>query len=193
MKINRKFVLQLLSILFGIVGGYLFYYFVSIELIKSLLYLDNISGISIYICHILFFYLVCKIFFRLRVTKVDKSIAVILYFILLYIAFFDRFNLGRRVITFNPFDLSGQTMITTLLNIMIFLPFYTILRWTINSNHMKRYFFIWLLAALLIETIQYIFMIGIFDFTDIILYLIGYLLGIKLYHCIFNTDKIKTI
>lgn len=185
---KKELGLNFLLMVFSIIGGYLFYYFISMDVIIRIYHnLNNASGIFIYACHIFFFFWILKVMFKLKITKWEQKIAAILYGILMYLAFFDRFDLGRREFNINPLDfLTTQSIMTVILNIVIFLPFFTILKWLFNNNSNKNNFLIWIFISIFIETLQYITMRGIFDIADIVLYLVGYLIGIKLYEFFFK-------
>lgn len=186
---NKKEIgLNFLLMAFSIIGGYLFYFFISMEIIIRIYHnLNNASGIFIYVCHIFIFFWILKVMFKLKITKWEQKIAAILYGILMYLAFFDRFDLGIREFNINPLDfLTSQSIMTVILNIVIFLPFFTILKWLFNNNTNKNNFLIWIFISIFIETLQYITMRGIFDIADIVLYLVGYLIGIKLYEFFFK-------
>lgn len=166
--------------------SYIFYWFVSLRIINIVYYIDTLpKGIFLYFCHIILFYFLTKVVFRIKLLNFEKIILILTYFIFLLLCFFDRVYIGERVINLNPFDLINTVynngIIVLLLNIAVFCPFYTAIKW-INKNIKPRIaFIIFFLFALSIEIIQFFTMSGIFDVIDIALYVIGYYLGYLIY------------
>lgn len=187
MSDKRNILLNVIGMILCIVLSYLFYYFISMDFINLFYSVNEVNGFFLYLCHIAFFWYIYKTLFKLRITKVEKAIALIIYLFIMYIAFFDRFDLGRREINLNPInDLSSSAIPIMVLNIAIFLPFYTILKWNFKSHTGKIDICICLIISIIIESIQYITMRGIFDIVDIIMYLLGYFLGKILYSFFFK-------
>lgn len=79
-------------------------------------------------------------------------------------------------------------------NIGLFIPFSIILRTTFKIYKFKTLFFLTMLFSISIEILQYFFQIGVADIDDVILNLLGAVIGIFLYRVIFrrNFSPIKS-
>lgn len=188
---NKGLVLKnILIFIISAVIGFLFYWIVSMRIIDSLYYIDtDLKGFILYFSHVLFFYLFFKVIFKMDIYFFEKIIVSVVYFILMFMMFFDRVYIGRRIININPFDfintMKDTGIITIVLNCLVFSPFYTSIKWILNKLDAKKIFIIFLVFSIGIEIVQYITMSGIFDVVDILLYVIGYFIGVKIYNYLF--------
>ena len=187
---KNNFLKNSLMFLLSIPLGYSFYWFISLKVINAIYYIDTLSkGLFLCFCHIFLAYFLLKIIFNMKVYQYEKIILIISYFILMFLSFFDRVYLGDRIINLNPFDIINTIyndgIMTLLLNIVIFCPFYTAMRWIKREANIKFTFILFFLFAISIEIVQYFTMSGIFDVIDIILYIIGYFIGVLIYKFIF--------
>lgn len=183
---KKEFLKNIILFFSAVISSYLFYYYVSMDLINQYYSLTEDRGLVLYGCHIIFFYLLLKLIFSVKITKLDKLLSVITYICILYMALFDRFDLGQRVINLNPLDgLISQGIMQMILNIIVFFPFYTIQNWLGHFTR-KQYYIVFFICVIAFEFIQYLTMRGIADINDIILNAIGYMCGIKLHYYFFR-------
>lgn len=186
---RKKICLNIAVILFSVVIGYLFYYYISMDMINQFYPVSEENGLVLYLCHIVFFLVLLKVIFGIEITKVDKVLSSIMYFTILYMAMFDRFELAERKINLNPFQgFFDEGFIQMILNILVFIPFYSVLTWFLTLDKTKS-LLLFIVFVFLIESYQYISMTGIFDVTDILLNLVGYFCGIKVYDVLFDNEK----
>lgn len=108
----------------------------------------------------------------------------------MYLTFFDRVELLESKINLNPFGiidtLKEEGIFSMILNILIFVPFYTALKWLNLKMNNKGYFIIFIIFIFIIESLQYFTLRGFFDVSDIILYIGGYFIGIGIYILLFD-------
>lgn len=192
MNTLRKDVLLKNIILFFIsmIISYIVYQFISMNMINAVYNIDSdLKGIFLYLCHVESLYLLLKIVTKLKIYKFEKIILVLSYFLLMMLMFFDRVDIGKRVFNLDVFDLihtiKAVGVSSSVLNILIFIPFYTAMKWLQDGLHGRTICIVFLLFSIGIETIQYITMCGIFDVVDIILYVIGFIIGKKMYDFLF--------
>ena len=77
--------------LLSIVTAYFFYTSISLPLLGQLYLIDSEGKmLCLYLSHIVFFYLLFKVVLQLRVFQPEKGMALIVYVLLMYAAFFDR-------------------------------------------------------------------------------------------------------
>lgn len=174
-------------VVLSIVLGYGIYYNISMEFIGRFYFIDDVRAIFLITCHALLIYSLLKFILYLKFNTTEKIILSIVYICVLYMALIDRFNIGRHVINFNLFNsISEEGMMQMIMNIMLFMPFYTVQTWLSDyvfkiQCKFKIEMIIFFTFVIFVETIQFITMRGIFDILDIILNTIGYLSGIMLY------------
>lgn len=184
---KKNFVTKnILIFIASIVIGYAFYWIVSMRIIDSLYYIDTeLKGFFLYFCHVILFHLFFKTIFKIDIYYFEKIITSIAYFILMFLMFFDRVYIGARVLNLNPFDIINTIketgIISLVLNILSFCPFYTLIKWLNKDMSHKTILFLFLVISIGVEFAQYITMSGILDIVDIILYVIGYFIGVKIY------------
>lgn len=170
--------------LLSIVTAYFFYTSISLPLLGQLYLIDSEGKmLCLYLSHIVFFYLLFKVVLQLRVFQPEKGMALIVYVLLMYAAFFDRagYDVIRRS-NLDPFALFAyNNMETIMLNIAIFLPFHTVLHWVLPNRRKAFYIALTLFVAVGVEVVQIISGKGMFDLVDLNLYLIGYFCGYLLY------------
>lgn len=176
--------------------AYMFYWFFGLPIINRFYYIDTIQkGIFLYSLHVMFFYLFIKVLTKIQIFHFEKIIILISYFILMYLTFFDRIELLESKINLNPFGivdtLKEEGFSSMILNILIFVPFYTALKWLSLKMNNKGYFMTFIMFMFVIESLQYLTLRGFFDVSDIILYMCGYFTGKGIYKFLFDDYKIK--
>ena len=103
---NKDLIKSILIFLICISLSYIFYWFVSLRIINIVYYIDTLpKGIFLYFCHLILFYFLTKVVFRIKLLNFEKIILILTYFIFLLLCFFDRVYIGERVINLIPFDL----------------------------------------------------------------------------------------
>ena len=160
------------------------------ELINPIYNINTITkGLFLIFCHIEIFYLFIKILFKLKIHLFEKMLLISSYFLMMLVIFFDRIYLTERLLNFNIFEIINTMkesgLLITVLNILVFCPFYTAIKWIQKDLTFIKIFTIFMIFSISVEIIQYIMMWGIFDIIDIIFYTIGFFIGVKLYNFLF--------
>ena len=160
------------------------------ELINPIYNINTITkGLFLIFCHIEIFYLFIKILFKLKIYMFEKILLISSYFLMMLVMFFDRIYLTERLLNFNIFEIINTMkesgLLITVLNILVFCPFYTAIKWIQKDLTFIKIFTIFMIFSISVEIIQYIMMWGIFDIIDIIFYTIGFFIGVKLYNFLF--------
>lgn len=167
--------------------SFIFYHYISMDVINIFYNVVDYKGYLLYICHFIYFFLLIKILLNIKINKFDKMLFIIMYFMIAFIFLFDNENLYIRISNINPFNfkyISGFYQL--IINFFIFIPLYTIQN-LINKRTKLFYNFIgFLIFSFIIEIYQYITLKGIFDIVDILSYTFGYILGIMFYKFCFN-------
>lgn len=145
------------------------------------LYLHNTIHILAILVQGFFIFTIFKQILEKKISKISMYMIWICYFCILLFVLFIRL-VGNRGINLNPFDFINSLksdhmfFLTMIMNILIFAPLGYFFR--------KKTFIISLISIVIIslsvETIQYIFKLGIFDIDDILLNTIGFIIGYKL-------------
>ncbi|MBO4998407.1 MAG: VanZ family protein [Lachnospira sp.] len=175
---------NLLIIALGILCGYLFYYFILMDIIDSFC---NLSS-TMYIITSLFALALCLIAFpfllwviiKKRVTRLWFRIVTILYFCLLILVFWGRPSY-ERVFSLNLIAAladciqSREMLLQMILNLAVLFPLGYLFRF--KSIPYKKSILCFLGISFIIEIVQYITKRGSFDIFDIILYITGMTLG----------------
>ena len=189
MNDKKDYLISATILLIFIPVAYLFYWFFGLPIINRFYYIDTIQkGVFLYSLHVMLFYLFIKVLTKIQIFYFEKIIIIISYFILMYLTFFDRVELLESKINLNPFGiidtLKEEGIFSMILNILIFVPFYTALKWLNLKMNNKGYFIIFIIF--IIESLQYFTLRGFFDVSDIILYIGGYFIGIGIYILLFD-------
>lgn len=180
---KNKIYLTILIII-SLVVGFIIHRSIVAELLTTF-----VPGMSMYTwVHICAIFLESAFIFLVSVQVINKSInksAMYMiwscYFVVLAFGLFAR-QIGFNGMNLNPlafiqgFKEDPQSIIVICMNIVFFIPMGYLFR------NRKNFFSIAviLLILLSIETIQYIFKLGIFDVDDIIFNFIGFLIGYKI-------------
>lgn len=191
MNDKKDYLISATILLICIPVAYLFYWFFGLPIINRFYYIDTIQkGVFLYSLHVMLFYLLIKVLTKIQIFYFEKIIIIISYFILMYLTFFDRVELLESKINLNPFGiidtLKEEGIFSMILNILIFVPFYTALKWLHLKMNNKGYFITFIMFMFVIESLQYFTLRGFFDVSDIILYIGGYFIGIGIYKLLFD-------
>lgn len=133
--------------------------------LKSLIYF------TILMIQILFFYNLIYLIIHRNINTTYLNILTLLYTLLLITLLFGRPE-NTRVINLNPFS-SKLTNIITLCNIVLFIP----LGILFNKLSITKTILTSILIITLVESLQFIFRVGIFDICDIIFNVLGITVG----------------
>ncbi len=199
-------ILKVISILPAIVLGMLLHYFVTLELGLNLFGASRANSFIMLFGQIVVFYFVLQlIFFRGKYwTRFEFILALVVYSIVLFAGLIFRgsfiiggFSLVDQYIwnrvELNPFSFIQDFMVDrdslkiAFINVMLFIPLPLLL----FLNRMKPRYWAALTLFVLIELMQLVLGQGIFSLGDIILYFVGFLLGIALLKIIHS--KINTV
>lgn len=171
-----------IKVIISIISGYLIHYYIISEVLTRFLYIDLQYQAVIYLSalaiQIAFIYAIIT---QVVNRKIDKKMFILLlscYFLVLVFLLFGR-KAGVRGFNFYPLsfikDLSYDTspLFLSLMNVLFFVPIGYLIG---KKKKIISALFI-LLLCLSIESIQYIFSLGIFDIDDIILNTVGFYIG----------------
>ena len=179
-----KYILKLIVVfLISLALGLALYHY----LIMELLLLLGVPCFNVILGFIYFFITSLIIFFILKRFLLKKNkygpyIWFLLYLIVLAIGLLFR-NVYVQAIELNPFAFiyaffdDPLSIFTTLINVVGFIPAYPLLYCMKRNIRFSKTVIIFGLISILIEFIQYIFARGVFSLSDVLLYLIGFMLG----------------
>lgn len=83
----------------------------------------------------------------------------------------------------------NDSVVLLFLNIAVFIPFYTVVKWLKQSLNDRMIFILFILCTLSVEVLQYVTMRGMLDLADIILYTLGYGAGCLAYKTVMKFVK----
>lgn len=120
-------------------------------------------------------------FFRLLLTghlrRQTLRLLYIIYFVALFFLLFLK-NIGMQGLTLNPFsflqELSWGSHFVPIMNLLMFIPMGLLFRPRVSNLLLS------LIAILGVESIQYFAHLGVFDLGDIVLNMLGILIGSSL-------------
>lgn len=185
--LKSKKALKILLLLFSVLIGFVLYLTIFINILP--MFFSNMENIEKNILAILIIiftvYILIAIVFNLD-TKVERYVILILYLIVLLLGLLrpDQSNFGETgIYSWNPigfiFDVQNDdlSLIIMFINILIFVPMYFLLAYAnVFKNFLSR-LIIFEIFIFLIEYLQVLLKIGIFDLSDIFLYNIGFCIG----------------
>lgn len=136
---------------------------------------------------LLLYYLILSIKNK-QVRKYQIHIVFLIYLIcILTLTFFKgAYGDGVAGINLNPleiindFNLSSNTLLLLLGNLFLYIPIGIYIRYILNISSIKLFLGI-IIYCIIIESIQYITKLGIFDINDIILNSCGFIIGVLIY------------
>lgn len=116
------------------------------------------------------------------------------YSLLIYLTLFCRIGeysgINLNLFIYNEFDISNlPALIFTIFNLFIFMPFGFIKYRTKTMNFLS--FIIFIVIAIAIEYLQLYLHVGVFDISDIILYIAGFIIGRVIRNCYLRIIKRK--
>ena len=178
----------------SIIIGFLCYRFIGLHIIDRIYYINNVyKGLFLCFCHIDLVYILLKCIFKIKLSYLEKMITMLMYFILMSLCFFDRINIGERIISLDPFafidSAYNDSVVLLFLNIAVFIPFYTVVKWLKQNLNDRMIFILFILCALSVEVLQYVTMRGMLDLADMILYTLGYGVGCLGYQAVMKFVK----
>lgn len=179
---KTTFIKMAVSIILGIIVGYVLTLCVFSELIPVLIGTQGIVYTlvlySTLAFSVLFFILVFQVVLTKKISKVIFYCWLIPYFIILVCVLFCRHSYESLFII-NPFIgliemvTDWEMLLQSILNILIFVPIGYFLR----GKGIRTTLIISVVLALIVESIQYVFKLGFFDTFDCLLYIVGIYLG----------------
>lgn len=179
--------LKILLLLFSVLIGFVLYLTIFMNILP--MFFSNMENIEKNILAILIIiftiYILIAIAFNLD-TKIERYVILFLYLIVLLLGLLrpDQSNFGETgIYSWNPFgfifDVQNDdlSLIIMFINILIFVPMYFLLAYAnIFKNFLTR-LIIFEIFIFLIEYLQALLKIGIFDLSDVFLYNIGFFIG----------------
>lgn len=179
----KKTLKKITIICISLIVTFLIHREITTELIYNYIFITNnnietIVHIGAILIQFICFYLIIREIINQRVDKLFYKTLWFCYFIVLSFLLFGRARgfQGFQECNTNPlhfienFESNKDSLIITIMNILFFIPIGYLFR------H-KRYIISILIICLSIESIQYIFSLGIFDICDIIFNIIGFFIG----------------
>lgn len=177
-----KLILIIVSLIISFVSCY-FYFDKILDKFNGILG-SNMSYIILRLFVAAIIFLVFDSLIKGKFSKSELNIFFIAYFVL--ILMLSLFKYGTRVdasINLNPLSIVDDfnymsTTIVVIANLLMYIPVGVGIK--LNFNKIKNYklSIVFLIYILIVESIQYIFKLGIFDIDDIILNFIGFYIGI---------------
>ncbi len=194
MSSTVKAIKLILSIIIGVVGGYLLYYFVLMDVVAMFLH-NNQELYIITSFVVLFLSIVGCIFIIYMVTGTKISptvfkIVVITYFILLLYIFFGRRSLERQFIvnifaSIKELTTDSESLLQFILNIIVLMP----IAYFFKNKGVIFTELIFLAISFGIEIMQYVTARGFFDTLDILCYMVG----MNLAYLFFRLNKVDIV
>lgn len=183
-----------LYIILAIVISFFIYRFLTIRLLDFLPFVIE-NKIPLYISVILIqsiiIYILLKAIINNELNKSSIIMLSIQYFLILAFLLFGR-TIGLKGIELNIFNSfkdwfdDSYSLIVSIANILMFVP----MGFFFKDKNKKISIFIMLFCIITCEGIQYIFSLGFFDIGDIVLNLIGFIIGITFFKSEFFKNKI---
>ncbi|MDR3215596.1 MAG: VanZ family protein [Bacilli bacterium] len=177
-------------IILGLTLIYLFFFSGYMQMFTNLN--SGIFGIVSSIIIYYYLYIIYLLYFKkYQLNKIELSLIFSSYLIIsLYLLFFkNKIYIDSSTMDLIPlFFYHANSFEYTMMigNILMFVPFGCLYQ----RFNLKISFFFIILLGLVIEGTQYIFKVGVFDLSDILLYTIGFYLG-YLYFIIFKHHSLK--
>ncbi|EPY2275201.1 VanZ family protein (plasmid) [Clostridium sp. FAM 1755] len=179
----KKVLKNVAIICISLVVAFLFHREITVELIANYIFItdNNIQTIiytGILLIQFLCFYLIINQIINQKIDKVSYKILWFCYFVVLSFLLFGRTR-GVQGFNSNPLDFiesfksNKDSVIITIMNVLFFIPIGYLFR---NKKYIISFISI-LIICLSIESIQYMFSLGIFDIDDIIFNTIGFYIG----------------
>lgn len=183
--IIMKIVKNILIYIISIVISFVLYRFVLINLIDQLpFYVGEyqfVYFIAIIFMLSVFVYIVMNALLNNQLDNISKRILWIQYFFVIVFLLFGR-NIGCRGIEFNLIDSihawcsDSYSVVVSMANGFMFIP----MAYFFKEKTYRLSIPIFCCMAIVCELIQYIFSLGFFDVGDILLYIIGFIIGLFL-------------
>lgn len=182
MKNGKKLLKNFAIALFGVIIGYLLYYFVIMEAVPLFVGSSGIKYFAVSIMALVISVAGCIAVLSWIINKkINKLLFIIIcvaYFAVLFVVLFIRFS-GERVFIFNPLTSlidtfsSLEMALQSIINLAMFIP----MGYFVRKLKYSKLLIFSVVIPLAIELIQGATMRGIFDTFDIILYFIGINIG----------------
>lgn len=188
------YVLLSVLIFFGVVYSYtnIFYFrFASYIGVNGIEILGN-PFVSWSIMFLVFLLIIVNLFFFLQ-RRILKKLLIVdyaLYFSILFFALFLKSpNSGVYGLALNPFGFLFDLLespFEVIVNVLLFIPLGIL--FSLLSISFKRTFLSSLLLIVIAEVTQFVFKLGFFDLSDVILNLLGVILGYQLLDFLYKKE-----
>ncbi|MDD6531189.1 MAG: VanZ family protein [Ruminococcus sp.] len=194
MSSTVKAIKLILSIIIGVVGGYLLYYFVLMGIVAMFLHnkqeLYIITSFVVLFLSIVGCIFITYIFTGLKVNPTLFKIVVGIYFVLLLYIFFGRRSLERQFIvnifySIKELTTDSELLLQFILNIIVLMP----IAYFFKNKGVIFTELIFLVISFGIEIMQYVTARGFFDIIDIVCYMIG----MNLAYLFFRLTKVDIV
>ncbi|WP_286905103.1 VanZ family protein [Clostridium sp. UBA1652] len=194
-KNYTKFILKnVLLLMLSAVIGFLFNYNITIELVRRFVFIsDQLRiplGILMLVFQIIIFFALIKLILERNIDSLTNKIIWICYFSMMVFLLFGRPIAGASI-NLNPFNMfyslnNSDQILVSVFNVIFFIP----IGFLFIRRKISYILAIMIPIEFLIESIQYLFKLGMFDVDDIILNILGICIGFFIFKN-FNKIKIK--
>ncbi|WP_260448459.1 VanZ family protein [Listeria innocua] len=191
----KKNIYKLLLFLLSLLVAFIVYFRIFYNILP--MYFGNMESLNknvlAYVVVVLTLYILLKMVFKLQ-NKWDGYSLLLLYSFVLIIGLLrsdasvsleSYFNVNVMRIL-EDLRVNEASWAVLLINLVLFTPMYFLLSFIPFLNDFLKRFIAFVTLILVIESLQSILKVGMFDVTDLLLYIIGFFAGFGVYCCIKN-------
>ncbi|MFR4584852.1 hypothetical protein HF846_04915 [Clostridium cadaveris] len=181
----KKILKNTFLILFSIIISFFIYRFITINLLDFIPFVIT-NKIPLYISIVLvqsiIIFIILLGIINNKLDSFSKKLLWLQYFIILLFLLFGR-NIGFKGVELNILNSSkswlsnSYNVVITIANLLMYMP----LSLNFTNKNPKKIIPVMLFLIIIFESIQYMLSLGVFDVGDIILNIIGFIIGLKVF------------
>ena len=181
----KKILKNTFLILFSIIISFFIYRFITINLLDFIPFVIT-NKIPLYISIVLvqsiIIFIILLGIINNKLDSFSKKLLWLQYFIILLFLLFVR-NIGFKGVELNILNSSkswlsnSYNVVITIANLLMYMP----LSLNFTNKNPKKIIPVMLFLIIIFESIQYMLSLGVFDVGDIILNIIGFIIGLKVF------------
>ena len=181
----KKILKNTFLILFSIIISFFIYRFITINLLDFIPFVIT-NKIPLYISIVLvqsiIIFIILLGIINNKLDSFSKKLLWLQYFIILLFLLFGR-NIGFKGVELNILNSSkswlsnSYNVVITIANLLMYMP----LSLNFTNKNPKQIIPVMLFLIIIFESIQYMLSLGVFDVGDIILNIIGFIIGLKVF------------
>lgn len=181
----KKILKNTFLILFSIIISFFIYRFITINLLDFIPFVIT-NKIPLYISIVLvqsiIIFIILLGIINNKLDSFSKKLLWLQYFIILLFLLFGR-NIGVKGVELNILNSSkswlsnSYNVVITIANLLMYMP----LSLNFTNKNPKKIIPVMLFLIIIFESIQYMLSLGVFDVGDIILNIIGFIIGLKVF------------